>query len=57
MGRNLPAMQRPGFDPSVGEIPWRRAWDPTPVFLRGEFHGQRNLVSYSPWDHKESGTA
>ena len=27
-------------------------WQPTPVFLPGESHGQRNLVSYSPWDHR-----
>ena len=33
---------------------WRRKWQPTPVFLPGESHGQRSLVSYSPWDHKES---
>ena len=45
---------RPGFDPWVGKIPWRRAWQPTPVFLPGESHGQRSLVGYSPWDHKES---
>ena len=32
----------------VGRIPWRREWLPTPVFLPGEFHGQRSLVSYSP---------
>ena len=32
----------------------RRAWQPTPVFLPGEFHGQRSLAGYSPWDHKES---
>ena len=32
---------------------WRRKWQPTPVFLPGEFHGQRSLVSYSPWDSKE----
>ena len=37
------------FDPSVGKIPWRRAWQPTPVFLPGESHGQRSLVGYSPW--------
>jgi len=36
----------------VGKIPWRREWQPTPVFLSGEFHGQRNLVGYSPWGHK-----
>ena len=34
----------PGFDPWVGKIPWRREWQPTPVFLPGEFHGQRSLT-------------
>ena len=33
---------------------WRRKWQPTPVFLPGEFHGQMSLVPYSPWGHKES---
>ena len=46
--------KRLGFDPWVGKIPWRRAWQPTPAFLPGEFHGQRSLVGYSPWSHKES---
>ena len=32
---------------------WKRAWLPTPVFLPGESHGQRSLVGYSPWGHKE----
>ena len=36
------------------EIPWRRAWQPAPVFLPGESHAQRNLVGYSPWGCKES---
>jgi len=36
------------FDPWVRKIPWRRAWQPTPGFLPGESHGQRNLVGYSP---------
>ena len=36
------------------KIPWRREWLPTPVFLPGEFHGQRSLVGFSPWGHKES---
>ena len=36
------------FDPEVGKIPWRRAWQPTPVFLPGEYHGQRSLVGDSP---------
>ena len=38
----------------VGKIPWRRKWQPTPVFLPGKSHGQRNLVGYSPQGHKES---
>ena len=38
----------------VGKIPWRRKWKP--VFLPGEFHGQRSLVGYNPQDHKESDT-
>ena len=37
------------FNPWVGKIPWRRAWQPTPIFLPGELHGQRSLVGYSPW--------
>ena len=36
------------FSPWVGKIPWRRAWQPTPVFLLGEPLGQRSLVGYSP---------
>ena len=40
----------------MGEIPWRRIWQPTPIFLLGEFHGQKSLAAYSPWDHKESDT-
>ena len=45
-----------GFDPWVGKIPWRRAWQPTLVFLPGESHGQRSLVGYSPWGLTESDT-
>ena len=41
--------RRPGFDPWVGKVPWRRERLPTPVFWPGEFHGL-----YSPWGHKES---
>ena len=48
--------RRPGFDPWVGKIPWRRKWQPTPAFLLGKSHGQRSLVGCSPWGHKESGT-
>ena len=36
----------PGFNSWVGKIPWRREWPPTPIFLPGEFHGQRSLVGY-----------
>ena len=50
------SQRRPGFDPWVGKIPWRRKWQPTPVFLPGESHGQRSLEGYSPQGHKESGT-
>ena len=31
------------------DLPWRREWLPTPVFLPGEFHGQKSLAGYSPW--------
>ena len=40
------------MDAWVKKIPWRRKWQPTPVFLPGESHGQRNLVGYSPWGFK-----
>ena len=44
------------IDPRVRKIPWRRKWQPTPLFLPGESHGQRNLEGYSPWSCKESDT-
>ena len=44
------------FDPWVGKIPWRRAWQPTPVLLSGESHGQRSLMGYSPRGCKKSET-
>ena len=47
---------RCGFDPWVRKIPWRRNWQPSPVFLPGKFQGQNSLVGYSPWDHKELDT-
>ena len=37
-----------GFDPWVGKIPWKRAWQPTPVYLHGESHEQRSLDGYCP---------
>ena len=48
--------KRRGFDPWVGKILWRRKWQPTPVFLPGESHGQRSLVGYSPQGCKELDT-
>ena len=48
---------RPGFSSCIGRIPWRRKWQPTPVFLPGEAHGQERLAGYSPRGHKESDTA
>ena len=45
-----------GFNPSVGKIPWRSEWLPTPVFLPGEFHGQGILMDYSPRGRKELDT-
>ena len=58
--KNLPssieADDRCRFNPWARKIPWRRKWQPTPVFLPGKFHGQRNLADYSPWCPKESDT-
>ena len=44
--------KRCGFHPWIGKIPWRRKWQPIPVFLPGKSHGQRRLAGYSPWDLK-----
>ena len=52
--KNLPG--RPGFDPWVKKIPWRREWVPTPVPLPGKSHGQRSPEGYSPWGRKKSDT-
>ena len=46
--------RRSRFDPWLEKIPWRRKWQPTPIFLPGEFHGQRSLVGYSLWGRKEA---
>ena len=46
--------KRRRFDPCIRKIPWRRIWQPTPLFLPGESHGQRSLAGYSPQDLKES---
>ena len=51
--KNLPAIQDTCIWSLVRKIPWRREWQPHPVFLPWEFHGQRGLVGYSPLGHKE----
>ena len=48
--------RRHGFDPYVGKIPWSRKWQPTPVFLLGESHGQKNLVVCHLWGRTELDT-
>ena len=45
--------RRPRFNPWVGKIPWRRGWQPTPIVLTREIHGQRRQAGYSPWGCKE----
>ena len=47
--------RRHGFNPWVKKIPWRRKWQPIPVFLPGKSHVQKGLVGYSPWGHKRVG--
>ena len=49
-------LKRCEFGPWVKKIPWRRAWQPTPVFLAGESHGQKSPMGYSPGGRKESDT-
>ena len=44
------------FNPRLRNIPWRRTWQPTPIFLPGESHGQRSLAGYCPWGDKELDT-
>ena len=53
---NASRQKRSGFRRWIGKIPWRRAWQATPVVLPGEFHGQRSLGGYSPQGHTESDT-
>ena len=53
-GKDRLQFRGPRFNPWVGKIPWRRAWQPTPVFLSGKSHGQRSLAGYNPWGHNES---
>ena len=56
MVKNLPANAGDARDAGSipgRKIPWRRAWQTTLVFLPGRFHGQRSLLGYSQWDHRE----
>ena len=53
MVKNWPAMQETRVWSRVGKIPWRSKWQLTPVFLPGEVHRLRSLVSYSSWGRKE----
>ena len=46
-------MQETQVQSLVGKIPWRREWQPTAVFLPGEFHGRKSLVGYSLWSRKQ----
>jgi len=55
MVKNLPAMEEMQVR-SLAWDPWRRKWQPTPVFLLGEFRGQKSLMGYSPWGCKEVDT-
>ena len=50
--QGLAAMQETRVRHQGQDDPWRRKWQPTPVFLPGESHGQRSLVGYTPWGHR-----
>ena len=54
MVKNLPAMQETRVRSLGWKDPGRREWQPTPGFLPGQFHGQRNLAGYSPWGLEKS---
>ena len=60
MVKNLPANAGDtggaGSISKVRKIPWRRKWQPIPVFFPGKSHGQRSLAVYSPWNHEEQDT-
>ena len=55
--KNLPVMQDTWFDPWVGKIPWRKEWQPTPVFWPGKSYAQRSLAGYGLRGGKKSDTA
>ena len=52
--KRLPTVWETRLDNWVGKIPWRRKWQPTPVFMPGKSRGLRSLVGYSSWGRKES---
>ena len=54
--KNLPAMWETQVQSWVRKMPCRREWQSSSVFLPREFHGQKSLVGYSPWGHKETDT-
>ena len=60
MVKNPPAstgdVRKVGLIAGLGRPPWRRAWQPTPVFLPGESYGQRSLAGYRSWGRKELDT-
>ena len=53
MVKNLPGMRETWVQSQVSKIPWKRLWQPTPLFLPGESHGQRRLAGYNSQGHKE----
>ena len=53
INKSIPIPIRRRFHPWVRKIPWKRAWQPSSVFLPGESHGSRSLVGYNPQGHKE----
>ena len=53
MVKNQPAMQETKVHPQDGKMPWKKEWLPNPIFLPGEFHGQRSLGGYTPRGNKE----
>ena len=56
MAKNLSAMRKTWVEPWVEKFPWRRKWQPTPIFLPGKSHGgRRSLVAYSPQGLKRVG--
>ena len=49
---NAGDIKDPGWIPGSWKSPWRRKWQPTPVYFAGESHGQKNLIGYGPYGHE-----